>query len=372
MAGKRRRQIRPKFYIFLGSVAAVVIVILFFVFNINTAVVKQGTIPFEKQVPVVVVRDEQVITAQNYGKANYIASGGDRVEAEAPVMEVYKWGYNEKVMNDLIDYQTKIEQYQQNGLDDGQVTELNAQITQKTADIKSIIVGSTEGNLIAAERELKALMAQKRQYLRDTVQADQQLNEFYAQEDEIAGRVSNWSQVLTAPAAGVISYYFDGAEETLNAANVEKIKSEDIIDILKGTMGKQGGAASDEAEKPVYRLVNNFKWYLLVYSENKIPEFANGKVFSIAFDDYITRQYDGTVMGTVEEDDSFIYTIEINDDIGELLNVRRTDARVFTQFSGLKVPEKALVKKNDVIGVNVVVGHEKTFVPVNVDIIKNE
>ncbi|MEG2881349.1 MAG: HlyD family efflux transporter periplasmic adaptor subunit [Christensenella sp.] len=372
MAGKRRRQIRPKFYIFLGSVVAVVIVILFFVFNINTAVVKQGTIPFEKQVPVVVVRDEQVVTAQNYGKANYIASGGDRVEAEAPVMEVYKWGYNEKVMNDLIDYQTKIEQYQQNGLDDGQVTELNAQITQKTADIKSIVVGSTEGNLIAAERELKALMAQKRQYLRDTVQADQQLNEFYAQEDEIAGRVSNWSQVLTAPAAGVISYYFDGAEKTLNAANVEKIKSEDIIDILKGTMGKQGGAASDEAEKPVYRLVNNFKWYLLVYSEKEIPEFANGKVFSIAFDDYITRQYDGTVMGTVEEGNSFIYTIEINDDIGELLNVRRTDAKVFTQFSGLKVPEKALVKKNDVIGVNVVVGNEKTFVPVNVDIIKNE
>ncbi|MEG2189013.1 MAG: HlyD family efflux transporter periplasmic adaptor subunit, partial [Christensenella sp.] len=227
-------------------------------------------------------------------------------------------------------------------------------------------------NLIAAERELKALMAQKRQYLRDTVQADQQLNEFYAQEDEIAGRVSNWSQVLTAPAAGVISYYFDGAEKTLNAANVEKIKSEDIIDILKGTMGKQGGAASDEAEKPVYRLVNNFKWYLLVYSEKEIPEFANGKVFSIAFDDYITRQYDGTVMGTVEEGNSFIYTIEINDDIGELLNVRRTDAKVFTQFSGLKVPEKALVKKNDVIGVNVVVGNEKTFVPVNVDIIKNE
>ncbi|MEG0785106.1 MAG: HlyD family efflux transporter periplasmic adaptor subunit, partial [Christensenella sp.] len=97
-----------------------------------------------------------------------------------------------------------------------------------------------------------------------------------------------------------------------------------------------------------------------------------GKVFSIAFDDYITRQYDGTVMGTVEEGNSFIYTIEINDDIGELLNVRRTDAKVFTQFSGLKVPEKALVKKNDVIGVNVVVGNEKTFVPVNVDIIKNE
>ena len=63
--------------------------------------------------------------------------------------------------------------------------------------------------------------------------------------------------------------------------------------------------------------------------------------------------------------------IEISDDIGELLNVRRADTRVFTQFTGLKVPEKALKEKDGVTGVNVVVGREKTFVPVTVDIIKD-
>ena len=157
----------------------------------------------------------------------------------------------------------------------------------------------------------------------------------------------------------------------LNAANIEKIKAADIVGILNGTTGKQVAAAGDETESPMFRLVNSYKWYLLVQSEKEIPEFAKGTVFSIAFNDYIARQYQGTVVGTITEDNSYIYTIEIDDDIGELLNVRRTDARVFTQFNGLKVPEKALVEEDGVMGVNVVTGREKTFVPVTVDVIKD-
>lgn len=371
MAVKHRRQVNPKFYIFLSAIVVVAIVVLFFMFNISTAVVEQGTIPFETQVSAIVVRDEQIVSAPNYGQPNYIVAEGDRVEADAPVMEVYKWGYNEKVMNDLIDYQTKIEQYQENGLNDQTVIDLDNQIAQKAADIKNVITGTAEGNILSVERELKALMAQKRQYLKDTVPADQQLNDFYTQEKEIDGRVNNWRQQLTAPAAGVVSFYFDGAESVLNAANVQNIKSADIVDILNGTTGRQVTAADEEAEVPVYRLVNSYKWYLLVRSESEIPEFANGTVFSIAFDDYISRQYQGTVVGSVEEDNSYIYTIELTDEIGELLNVRRAETKVFTQFSGLKVPEKALKEVNGVTGVNIVTGREKTFVPVTVDIIKD-
>ena len=73
----------------------------------------------------------------------------------------------------------------------------------------------------------------------------------------------------------------------------------------------------------------------------------------------------------MKEENDYLYVIEISDDIGELLNVRRTEARVFTQFEGLKVPEKALKEKDGVTGVYVVVGRDKTFVPVTVDIIKD-
>ena len=61
MAVKRRPparrsaiRINPKFYVFLGIVAAIVIAIVFFITNVNTAIVEQGEIMFEKALPVVV------------------------------------------------------------------------------------------------------------------------------------------------------------------------------------------------------------------------------------------------------------------------------------------------------------------------------
>ena len=370
MALKRRRRANTKFYLFIGAIAVVAVVVLFFVFNIQTAEVEQGTIPFEAEAAAVVVRDEQVVFAQNYGKANYIVSEGERVEAEAPVMEVYKWGYNEKVMNDLIDYQTKIEQYQENVFQSEDLANLQNEITAKAAELRGIINGTAEGDVVTAERELKSLMASKQNYLKENVNPDQQLQDFYTQEEEIQGRVNNWRQQLTAPTAGVVSYYFDGAEDVLNAANIENIKSSDILDILNGTTGSQE-TQGEETEQPAYRLVNSYKWYLVIRSEEEIPEFTNDREISIAFNDYVERQYQGVVSGTVKEENDNLYVIEISDDIGELLNVRRADTRVFTQFTGLKVPEKALKEKDGVTGVNVVVGREKTFVPVTVDIIKD-
>ena len=62
---RRRRRANTKFYIFIGAVAVVAAVILFFIFNMQTAEVETGTIPFETEVAAIVVRDEQVVSAQN-------------------------------------------------------------------------------------------------------------------------------------------------------------------------------------------------------------------------------------------------------------------------------------------------------------------
>ena len=76
-----RRRANPKFYIFIGIIAAAAVAAIFFLTNIQTAVVEDGTIPFETTVPVVVVRDEQIITVPNYGNVHYIVHEGERVEA---------------------------------------------------------------------------------------------------------------------------------------------------------------------------------------------------------------------------------------------------------------------------------------------------
>jgi len=376
---RRKTVIRPngKFYAFIGVVAAAVVAIVFLVTNIQTATVEFGELQFETEVPIVIVRDEQVVTEENYGRANYIVQEGTRVEADSPVAEVFKWGYNEKISYELLEKQTSIQEYQENAIlqdvEDANLAGINQSIREKAEDINGIIRTGT-GDILVAERELKELMRQKREYLNDTVTADRKLEEFFSEEQQLQERVDSASEVVNAPQAGVVSYYFDGAEDVLNAENLQEITSADINDILNGTTAVQNAAAGTEAQQgaqPLYRLVNNFKWYILIDMDEAMKEFAQGNTFQIAFDDFLSRQYEGTVVGHVAEETGYIYVIEVLDDIGELLSTRRTDARVFTKFEGLKVPEEAIQTKNGETGVTVVNGRDKTFVPVEVQIVKD-
>lgn len=373
---KKRASRRPnaKFYLFIGTIAAAVIVIVFLITNISTETIEQGVIPFEGEFPVVIVRDEKVMSEENYGKANYITPEGTRVEADKAVAEVYTWGYQANVVQELIEKQNNILRYQENqligdGKEDAQYGSINESIAAKAADINEIIATGS-GDLMAAERELKDLMTQRRDYLNETVAQDKLLEEYFSEEQMLRDRIDSWRKEVTAPQAGVVSYYFDGAEEVLNADNLQQVTSADIDNILNGTVNKPEGT-DQTTEQPLYRLVNNFKWYLLIESPRSMIEFQNGTVFDIAFEKFPAKQYQGTVRGSISDENGYIYVVEVLDDIGELLSERRTDAKMFTKFEGLKVSDKAIKEENGVKGVTVVSDGEKRFVPVNIRVEKD-
>lgn len=371
--GRPRRRPNAKFYGFIATIAAVVIAVVFFVNAVDTVSVEQGEVLYEMKVPVVLMRDEQIISTDNYGKANYVAQEGERVEADATVAEVYKRGYNDKVLSELLAVQTSIMQYQEKllqGKEDAELNQINTQIIEKRNETVAAIDGGLYGDAVTKEQELKELMQKKQKYLKEIVTPDQQLQSFYSSEQQLQERIDGWRIIEKAPSAGVVSYYFDGAESMLNASNIENTSSTDITNILNGTIQTPSeGAVAKSAEKPLFRLVNNFKWYLMVYSKTPIPEIQKDTIFTVAFDEYLDRQYQGKVLGTITEGtDSYIYTIEMTEDIGELLSVRRTDAKIYTKFEGLKVPTNSVIEKDGVKGVNVISGKEKIFVPVTVKI----
>ena len=75
---KRRRVRRPnkKFYLFLAVCAAAVFGVVFLINYTRTVETVWGKISFETQQACVLVRDEQVISAENYGKVSFIATEG--------------------------------------------------------------------------------------------------------------------------------------------------------------------------------------------------------------------------------------------------------------------------------------------------------
>lgn len=370
MRPNRRTSRKPsaKFFIFIGGIAVAVFLAVFFIFQVRTVQIETGKIEFDTTQSTVIVRDEKVYNAENYGKASFLASEGERVSEGTEIAEVYKWGYNDKIMSELLETQTKIEQYQENNLlhdvIDQDLAAINQSIADKSELISNIVNGKADGDLIEEEKALKLLMENKQQYLHEKVNADTQLDQYYEQESQLLERVDSWRETVTAPEAGVVSFYFDGCEDLLNANNIEQLTIKNINDIVNGSALTQ--ATASEAQRPLYRLVDNYKWYLLIVSTVPIHEFESDSEFYIAFKDYVDQQYTGKVVGKREEESGYIYAIEITDDIGPLLNTRRADADIHTVFQGLKVPSKSIKTVENVKGVYVIENKEEVFVPITV------
>lgn len=376
MLGNRRRKtwrLSGRFYAFLGTAAAVAVAVIFLITHIRTAVVETGELQFEIQLPVILVRDEEVIVEENYGKANLLVQEGTRVETNTPIAQVFNWGYNEKISFELLEKRASIQEYQENALlqetPDTNLAGINASISAKTSEINEQI-RKAEGNTPTLEYELQDLMDQKRTYLNDTVAKDRQLEEFAGEEAQLVERIAGASKTISSPNTGVVSYFFDGSEELLNAARLQELTYSDIKEILNGSESTsiRQSASNSQASQPLYRLINNFKWYILVDVEQPMREFNQGNTFTISFEDVTTRTYEGTVVGRIVEDQRCMYVLEILDDIGELLSVRRINARLYTKFEGLKVPTNAITEQNGTTGVTAVTENGNIFVPVTIDI----
>ena len=83
---------------------------------------------------------------------------------------------------------------------------------------------------------------------------------------------------------------------------------------------------------------------MILLSDEDISEMYIGNGFSIIFDDYLDEQQTGVLFEktTLENNDGFVYTILIRDDIGALLGERRISAKLYNVQEGMRVPRSSI------------------------------
>ena len=110
-----RRRPKLRFFIILAVIIAAAVVTTVLVIQSRQLVaVEWASTEFSAKYDVLVVRDEVVYQAKNYGKTSFIAEEGEYVQIGDPIVEVYEWGYNESTYSDLLDLQKTILEYEAN------------------------------------------------------------------------------------------------------------------------------------------------------------------------------------------------------------------------------------------------------------------
>ena len=203
MARRKRRRPTKRFFITIAVLACIVMLVAFLLLQgPSEALITEGNLFVDKSVETLIVRDEKVYNSDNYSTATFFASEGQNVTKGATIAQVYKWGYNEKLMTDYLTTQQEIQDYQENTIwrevVNKDLNTNNGKINNTIQEIVDVVQGNSTSDLVVLERKLRENMEKKQQFLKTNVQADDKLTGLYTKEQEQLNKLANWRQDVQA------------------------------------------------------------------------------------------------------------------------------------------------------------------------------
>lgn len=363
-----KRTIRLRFFLIFILLILIGLYGVYSIFLKSTTIfLHTGDIEEIQNCKVTILRDESVVYSEDYGKITYLVSEGERVTKGTPILELYKLGFDENMIKDLNEIQIKIKNYQQENIlkniIDKDLNQMNIQIDAQTSKINQYIKNNEENKVQLVERQIKALMLKRQNYLQKTIEADDYLNKLYEKEKEANIRIQAYKTSLSAEDSGVISFYFDGCENLLGTDKLDQLTSSDLKNIISKTVPIKTTEA--KVQHPIYRIINNYKWYLLL-ADTSEGEFLINNEYNISFDTNLNRIYKGKIIKINKADKKNLVIIEMLEDIGSLVSDRNIGVTISKKTNGFIIPINAIEKRGKQNGVFIMNQSNKSFVSVKI------
>jgi hypothetical protein len=325
--------------------------------------VENGAIPLVSRVQGVIMRDERVAYTTSSDTVAFVAPEGAHVAQGDEIAHAYTGAYSAKEILSLHKVQLDIRAYHAElfkNIVEPELEHLDASVRLKARDIKSLVNGAIDGNLYVVEQQLIVAMAARQEHLSQKRREDTKLNALYDEEINRKSKMAAWRSILRAEKAGTVSFYLDGREQFLSPGNIDIINAEKLRGIMRGERPDQ--AVTSRQSKPVYRLVGDTEWYVLLIAAEGDLNASFGQLFSFQMDGFIDVIY----TGMVDKIQNGIIALRVTDLIGPLINQRSGSFTIGANISGLVVPAGSLKNYGNQIGVYLSDRHGGSFVPVQV------
>jgi hypothetical protein len=274
-------------------------------------------------------------------------------------------------MQALYDVQARIILVQQEnlkGIATPEIDVINASIITLLDEGVVHINGDGGKSLLQIENELKTLMRQRIDLYNDKTQATEELIRLYKEEEEKTRAVMEWAKDIVSAKGGTISFYFDGNEQALNMEKLDMVTATLISRIQK----KPAYVSASSQGAKLYRIIDDSKWCIAFLTKAKEPQrLVENENYSVTFKGYEQTPYQG-VADIVKLSESYVLNIiRFEGNMGDFLSIRNVKATIKQDFTGLSVSQKAIIMKDGVAHINVMLNGEKTLVAVEIMGIQN-
>lgn len=339
---KKSRKKNIIYFIFIIIFIYVFYSIFLLVNSSNEAItVDKGTVTIEETTTGYIIRDETVLTGNNYSNGLIaIISEGERT-AKGDTIFRYIATDESKIEAKIQELNLKIQEAFESSSNKfpADIKNLDKQIDSKIQDLKTL----TDVHTISEyKKTLEEITNKKAKIVGELSPSGSYIKELTDEKENYEKQLTENSEYITAPISGVVSYRVDGLEDVLSPKDFSTL-TEESLDKLEIKTGKIVSTSQSQG-----KIINNFECYLATVLESDIAKQAEvGDKVTINFSsgndieteiNYVANQESGKVL--------IIFKLDIMPE--ELIQYRKISFNItWSHLSGLKVPNTSIVKAED-------------------------
>ena len=312
----------------------------------------------------VIIRNEILVTNDNDGVLHFLISDGERVAKDGTIANIYDSESASITLSQIESVQNKIDDINAilsfNDLEAANLGLINNRVNE---NLDSLILSAANGNysdMPKKSEDLLFALNRRQAALGDT-------SSFASQLEILTDKLQKLEQGLTGINGEVVasqSGYFlsktDGYESVLSVDKLSSLTPE----FLDGLESKQNG------KSVVGKIVSDYEWYIAAkVSINASHNYKAGDSLKIYTSVKSSPVLPVTVkqVNTSKNSSDAVIIFACNEMNSELASMRSGPMTVVSkEYSGLRVPKKALRVVDEVKGVYIIKGMQAKFVPVEI------
>ena len=306
----------------------------------------------------VVVRDEIVYTQEGVSRIDYTAEEGADVDRTTAVCTVYTSGFNARELTTLKKYRDQIKDYHKTlitspgAAKDARLASLDSAVREQAENTR-IMIQDGRGSLVYQEQLLTQSLQARQSYLRQKYPDDQKLSRLYDDENTQMQRISSWTKQFAAAADGIISFYTDGYEPTVNMLTYGNYAPSEVRTMYNGTPPANTSATRNTVS--VYRLVKEDRWAVLMLSDDPDWTPVVGQNYRLLIENFDATVVDALVESFTRSGGELLVRLTVQGaDVRPILYTRSCRVQLGENVDSLTIPTRALYSQMGQTGVVIV------------------
>ncbi len=312
----------------------------------------------------IIIRNEALVASSGGGVMHFVIGDGSRVAKDGVIANIYDSESASITLERIDSVNSKIDDIEEmlsyNDLEAADLDMINSKISK---NLNNLIVSGANGNYDSFSEKSDELLSsynRRQAAMGETADFSAQLEGLKREKEQLSASLPAAKGTLKAERSGYFVSKADGYENVLTCDNPDSITPEYLNSIK----------AQSVDENVVGKIVSDYEWYIAAeVSINESLNYKEGDSLTIytSVKSYPKLPVTVSKINISESESSAVVLFACNDMNSELASMRTGPMTVVKkEYSGLKVPRRALRVVDSKRGVYVLTGMQVKFVEVNV------